>query len=73
MTHIVQSVLLRKEHFTLSQAKQWLTKHGYSYHKLHETPTYYRFRQADPQLVHLGYRPRTISLGNIGSLVIFYH
>jgi hypothetical protein len=73
MTHVVQSVLLKRNHFTLPEAKQWLTKHGYTHHKVDTTPTYFRFRQHDPgHLEALHYRARTIKLGNIGDLIIFY-
>jgi hypothetical protein len=73
MTHVVQSVLLKRSQFTLSEAKQWIEKHGYMHHKVDITPTYFRFRQHDPgHLESLHYRARTIQLGNIGNLLIFY-
>jgi len=71
--HQVQSVLLRRSHFTLLEAKKWLEKHGYSHRKVDVTPAYFRFRQRDPgPLEALHWRARTVQLGEIGYLIIFY-
>jgi len=73
MKHVVQSVLLKRSQFTLPEAVKWLEKHGYTHHKVDATPEYYRFRQHDPHhLEALKYRARTIKLGNLGLLIIFY-
>ena len=44
----VQSVLFNKKKYTLSRAKAWLKKNGYTSVKVDETDEYYRFRQHDP-------------------------
>lgn len=73
MPPIVQSVLLRKEKFSLDEAKDWILNHGYKLVKVDTTPEYYRFRQMDPKhLEILGYRARTQPLGDVGHLILFY-
>ena len=73
MSHIVQSVLLKRSQFSLPEAKKWLEKHGYSHRKVDVTPGYFRFRQRDPgALEAMHWRARTIHLGELGSLIIFY-
>lgn len=68
---IVQSVLLRRDMFTLPEAIQWIKEHGYTATKIDKTPIMYRFRQVDPQaLTH--YRFRTIRLGDVGDLIVSY-
>lgn len=48
MKSTVQSILFRKDEYSVSEAKAWLKSHGYSFHKMDETEEYYRFRQAPP-------------------------
>ena len=69
--YIVQSVLLKKSKFTRAQAFDWIKGHGYKADKVDITQDYYRFRQYEP--VHaVGLRYRTISLGDVGELVVMY-
>jgi hypothetical protein len=69
---IVQSVILKRSHFTLSEAKAWIEKEGYKHTKVDITPQTFRFRQISPELVKMGYRARMVSMGDIGYLLIFY-
>ncbi len=70
---IVQTVLLKRNKFTQSQAIQWILDHNYHYKKLDITKDYFRFRQYDPEpFLKAHYRPRSISLGDDGYLVIMY-
>ena len=71
MAYLVQSVILKKDKFTKSEAFDWIKKHGYKHHNVDATPHYYRFRQVDPALLHL-YRFREIPLGDDGYLVVAY-
>ena len=43
----VQSIIIKKDHYTLVQAKNWVKKHGYlsEVDEKHDT---YRFRQMEP-------------------------
>ena len=73
MAPVVQSVLLRKDKFSLDEAKGWLLNHGYKFYKVDMTPEFYRFRQVEPKhLELLGYRARTQPLGDVGHLILFY-
>jgi hypothetical protein len=73
MKEIVQSVILKKSHFTREQAKKWVHKHGFKPSSPDVTPHYYRFRQHDPhRLEAMGYHARNTPLGKEGYLVIFY-
>lgn len=69
---IVQSVILKRSHFTLPEAKAWATKEGYKHSKVDITPHTFRFRQVSPELVKVGYRARMVKMGDIGHLLIFY-
>jgi hypothetical protein len=87
-TPVVQSVLLRRDKFTQSEAIQWILDHNYKFKKLDITPEYFRFRQHDPSpLKKASFHPRSISLGggathtgdarsrrdtSKGMLIIFY-
>jgi hypothetical protein len=44
----LQTVLIPKHKFDLEQAKGWLEGHHYPFHKVDETPDYFRFRQQEP-------------------------
>lgn len=69
---IVQSVILKRSHFTLPEAKAWVAKEGYKHSKVDITPHTFRFRQVSPDLVKVGYRARMVKMGDIGHLLIFY-
>lgn len=69
---IVQSVILKRSHFTLAEAKMWAAKEGYKHNKVDITPHTFRFRQVSPDIVKTGYRPRMVRIGDIGYLLIFY-
>lgn len=45
----IQSLLFKKEEWTVPKAVQWLDKHGYGYSKVDVTDNYYRFRQFPPR------------------------
>ena len=71
--HQVQSILLKRSYFTLPEAKSWIEKHGYTHRKVDVTPGYFRFRQRDPGTFEaLHWRARTVKLGEIGQMIIFY-
>ena len=72
MSYLVQSVTLRRDKMSKGEAYKWVRDHGYSAHKIDVTPHYYRFRQVDPERLRGG-RFRSISLGDIGHLIVFYH
>jgi hypothetical protein len=69
---IVQSVILKRSHFTLREAKEWCERNGYKHGKVDITPTTFRFRQASPELIKAGMRPRMVKIGDIGYLLIVY-
>ena len=73
MTHtgVVQTVLLKKSHFTGPEAKHWIKEHHYHLTMPDETAHYYRFRQHKPFPSMMG-RERMVSLGDVGFLGIFY-
>ena len=71
MSYLVQSVLLKRNKFTKDEAFRWVKLHGYKHHKVDMTHDYYRFRQIDPELLHLYYF-RTIPLGDVGELIVAY-
>jgi hypothetical protein len=71
--YIVQSVLLSRDKFkTIDQAKEWLVSNGYKYTIPDTTPSYYRFRQRDPQRLAMTHRLRTVKMGDAGSLILAY-
>lgn len=70
-SYIVQSVILKKEHFTQREAEQWIRKNNYKLTKPDITQHYYRFRQMDPNVLH-NYRFREVPLGKDGYLVMAY-
>jgi hypothetical protein len=71
--YVVQSVLLSRDKFkTLDEAKEWLVSHGYKYVLPDTTPSFYRFRQREPQRLALTHRLRTVKMGDAGSLIVAY-
>ena len=46
----VQSILFKKENWTVKSATEWLKKHGFHSGKKDITSNYIRFRQKDPGL-----------------------
>lgn len=50
---MIQSILIPKNKFTISQAYKWIIENGYKiafFNKpMHETDKYYRFRQLSPK------------------------
>lgn len=71
MSYIVQSVLLRRDKFSKAEALKWIRDHDYKAGKIDMTNDYYRFRQVEP-VDSVAVRYRTISLGDIGQLVVLY-
>jgi hypothetical protein len=71
MSYVVQSVLLNRDKFSKKEAFDWVREHGYKADKVDVTNEYYRFRQMNPDLLHLYYF-RTIKLGDMGHLVVAY-
>jgi hypothetical protein len=68
---IIQSILFKRE-YGLSQARAWLTQHGFGANKVDITPEHLRFRQYDPSpLEASGYRFRTKKFAH-GSFIIAY-
>jgi hypothetical protein len=45
---MLQTILVPKDKFSLSEAYVWLANHHYSHHKIDITEHFYRFRQNDP-------------------------
>lgn len=70
-SHIVQSILLKREKFSKAEAFKWVREHGYKADKVDVTHDYYRFRQVEPSILHL-LRPKTISLGDVGQMIVGY-
>jgi hypothetical protein len=48
MPTVIQSIMFKKQYWTLKRAKAWLKEHGYDRTGVDETDNYYRFRQVDP-------------------------
>jgi hypothetical protein len=73
MTHtgVVQTVLLKRSHFTSQSARAWIKSHGYHLTMPDVTAQYFRFRQFPPPPSLMG-RERMVSLGDIGMLGIYY-
>ena len=71
MSHLIQSVQLRRDKFTKGQAWAWVREHHYPAHKIDISTNYYHFRLVDPERLKGG-RYRTISLGDKGHLIIYY-
>jgi len=46
----VQSILIDKNMFTLTEAQDWIIEHGYKIKKVDITEGKYRFRQKEPSL-----------------------
>lgn len=69
---IIQSVVLKRSHFTLPEAKAWIASHGYKHSKVDVTPHTFRFRQISPEIVKTGYRARMQKIGDVGYILIFY-
>jgi hypothetical protein len=49
-TMVVQSIVLRKDCFSYSDAKFWVKGHGYKYDDVDEKENTWRFRQYDPSI-----------------------
>jgi hypothetical protein len=49
--YIIQSILFKKSLFTLPKAIEWLKSHNFKVVKLDESKDYYRFRQANPNIL----------------------
>ena len=56
MNSRVQSVLLDTNKFTLSKAYNWVSTHGFKYHKIDIKKNYFRFRQFNPNTKQKNYR-----------------
>jgi len=70
---LVQSVLLKKSHFSKEEAKHWIVKHGYKLSTPDVTNRFYRFRQHNPRnLEAMHMRFRTIHMGEMGDLILAY-
>ena len=61
----IQSVLFPRESFSVSKAKTWAKRHGFTMKKVDETENFYRFRQRPPNQFKPG-SFRIITLGNSG-------
>ena len=48
VSHVVQSVLLKRDKFSRKEAFDWIRAHGYKADKVDMTSEYYRFRQHEP-------------------------
>ena len=68
---IIQSVVFKRE-YGVSQARSWLSSHGFGSNKVDITPESLRFRQYDPKpLEASGYRFITKKFAH-GSFIIAY-
>ena len=68
---VIQSIIFKRE-YGVSQARAWLSSHGFGSSKVDITPESLRFRQYDPKpLEAQGYRFRTTKFAH-GSFVIAY-
>ncbi len=48
MPTVIQTIMFKKQYWTLKRAKSWLKEHDYTNSGVDETDKYYRFRQIDP-------------------------
>jgi len=73
MTHtgVVQTVLLKRSHFTSQEAKKWIKEHGYHLTMPDTTAHYFRFRQFPPPSPLMG-REKMVPLGDVGFLGVLY-
>lgn len=63
---MLQTILMPKSKFSLSEAVAWVSNHHHSHHKVDITDNFYRFRQHTP--AHHG-RYYTVKLKNGVELV----
>lgn len=70
-SYIVQSVTLKRDKMSKREADEWIRKHGYKMSMPDVTPHLFRYRQVNPERLH-GFRFRTISLGDVGHLIVAY-
>jgi ATP-dependent Clp endopeptidase proteolytic subunit ClpP len=59
----VQSIIISKEYYNLSQARKWLKENGYKADGLDETDKSFRFRQYDPDGNAFRYRTQKAKKG----------
>jgi len=71
MHYVIQSLALRRDHFTKEAAIRWVKDHGYKADKIDVGPHFFRFRQIDPERLKGG-RFRTIDFGNVAHATIVY-
>lgn len=71
MTYAIQSIALRRDHFTKDEAFKWIRAHHYRADKVDVGPHFFRFRQIDPERLRGG-RFRTIDFGKIAHATIVY-
>lgn len=69
--YIVQSVILKKDHFTQREAEHWIKENHYKLTSPDVTQHYYRFRQINPEALH-HFRFREVPLGKVGYLIVAY-
>jgi len=71
MKYVIQSLALRRDHFTKEEAYRWVRSHGYKADKIDVGPNFFRFRQVDPERLRGG-RFRTIDFGKVAHATIVY-
>jgi hypothetical protein len=59
---MLQTILIPKSNFTLSEAVFWLKDHNYPHHKIDITDKFYRFRQHNP-IEHSNYYTHSLKNG----------
>jgi hypothetical protein len=67
---MLQTILIPRSKFSLSDAVVWMKEHNYEHHKVDITGNFYRFRQVAPE--HYG-RYYTVKLPNGIELVHQVH
>ncbi len=48
MTYVIQTILIPRNKFTLSDAQKWVINNGFANKKVDLAKHYFRFRQFDP-------------------------
>ncbi len=64
----IQTIIFKKDKFTLKEARDWLKKHGYLYQNYRYETNYRRFQQ-NPPIIGANYYSKKINDDNI--IIVF--
>src|SRR3990172_5955782 len=62
----IQSLIFPKKNFSMTEAKEWASDHGYTAVKVEPTDNTWRIRQFSPNKIKFGGECRTIQFGGSG-------